>query len=167
MDPTKDDVDSAAASILARRDHSRGELRKKLLQRGFEAALIDEVLDDYQRRGWLNDVSFARQQAEILARKAWGPAQIQAKLGQHGVGREVASQVVDELEVDWAEVARQRVRQKFRNGDAARAYRHLVQRGFPSGLARKVAFEMEKLGPSSSAVLELDPDETDEEGLED
>lgn len=165
MDNSKDDVDGAAAAILARRDHSRGELRAKLLQRGFEAGLVDEVLADYEARGWLNDESFARQQAEILARKAWGPLQIQAKLGQHGVKRDLASRVADELDVDWEELARRRVATKFRAGDAAKAYRHLVQRGFPGGLARKVAFGLEKeaLPPASSVIEDFDADEEEDD----
>ena len=143
MEHTKQDVDTSAAGFLARRDHSRAELRGKLLKREFPADLVDEVLDEYEARGWLNDASFAAHQAEILARKGWGPLQIQNKLTQHGVSRQGARDATDALDVDWEVAARDRIQGRFRPGDEAKAYRHLVQRGFLQGLARKVAFSMD------------------------
>ncbi|MEZ4461835.1 MAG: regulatory protein RecX [bacterium] len=144
MEHTKQDVDAAAAGFLARRDHSRAELRAKLMKREFPADLVDDVLNDYVERGWLNDSGFASHQAEILARKGWGPLQIQNKLTQHGVGRDDARAATDALEVDWESAARARVEGRFRAGDEAKAYRHLVQRGFLQGVARKVAFSLDE-----------------------
>lgn len=143
MDFSKEDVDAAAAMFLARRDYSRKELRGKLLKKELPSDLVDEVLDEYASRGWLDDARFAELQSQILARKEWGPAQIQAKLVHHGVERSVARTAVEALEVVWEEVARERVSGRFLKGEAAKAYRHLVQRGFSAGISRKVAFSLE------------------------
>jgi len=143
VDFSKEDVDAAAAMFLARRDYSRKELRGKLIKKELPVGLVDEVLDEYTRRGWLDDVRFAELQAGILARKQWGPVQIQAKLVHHGVERGVARSAVDALEVVWEDVARDRVSGRFLKGEAAKAYRHLVQRGFSAGVSRKVAFSLD------------------------
>lgn len=142
MEHSKQDVEAAAAEFLARRAHSRKELTDKLAKRRFPDGLISEVLDEYTERGWLNDVSFAQTQAAILARKCWGPMQIQAKLIRHGISRSDAQSAVDALETDWTESARSRVASRYKKGDEEKAFRHLVQRGFSKNTAREVAFSL-------------------------
>ena len=39
-------VRDKALGLLVRREHSRGELQQKLIQRGLESPLIDQVLDE-------------------------------------------------------------------------------------------------------------------------
>lgn len=139
-----DKVEASAVRILAARDHSRGELRKKLSERGFEQASITQVLDKLEERGWLNDVEFASRQAEILAGQEWGPSKIVQKLMDHGVEFPLARRVVDELEIPWIEQARARVERRFgaldSQSEKARAFRHLCGRGFTQAMARKVVF---------------------------
>jgi regulatory protein len=139
------DVEASAMRFLARRGHSTGELRKKLRRRDFPDDLIDQVIDDFTDRGWLDDVEFAQHQAEILARKEWGPGQIRAKLEKHGVPSTVAEDAVATLNVSWLELAVSRVRGKYgeldSDRDRQRAFRHLTYRGFSARTARAVIFD--------------------------
>ena len=48
-------VRDKALSLLVRREHSRGELQLKLIKRGFESPLIDQVLDELCARNELSD----------------------------------------------------------------------------------------------------------------
>jgi regulatory protein len=53
----------AAVSLLAARDHSERELRRKLLRR-YEAAEIDAAIAVLRARGYLNDEALTRRLAE-------------------------------------------------------------------------------------------------------
>jgi len=137
-------VEASAVRILAARDHSRGELRKKLAERGFDPKIVEQVLDNLEERGWLNDLEFASRQAEILANQEWGPSKIVQKLVDHGVEVPLARRVVDDLDTHWFEQAQSRIRRRFgeldTQKDKARAFRHLCSRGFSQNIARKIVF---------------------------
>ncbi|OZB20276.1 MAG: recombinase RecX [Marinobacter sp. 34-60-7] len=76
---------STALRLLARREHSRQELRLKLLQRKLEASVIDPVLDEYEQEGWLDDARFADVYARQRMDIGYGPVRILAELQQRGV----------------------------------------------------------------------------------
>lgn len=80
-----DQAPEIALRLLSRREHSRLELSLKLRQRGVDASVIDDVLDDFEDRGWLSDERFA----EVFVRQrmdaGYGPMKILADLQQRGV----------------------------------------------------------------------------------
>ena len=141
---TENDVHIAAQRILAARDHSVAELRKKLKKREFPTDLIEAVLNDFVERRWLDDVRFAELQSDSLVRQLWGPQKIVQKLVKHGVAHSLARETVDALEVDWTERATARLEKKFpnRTDDDKRAiYRHLESRGFYGETIRAILFD--------------------------
>lgn len=138
------DAEASVTRFLARRDHSTGELRKKLAKRGYDADLIEDVIADCVDAGWVDDEAFATHQARILADKGWGPFQVRSKLERHGVPRDLAEQTVDSLGEDWTANARRRLRTKYgelADDDRERAFRHLTYRGFPGAIARRAIFD--------------------------
>ena len=144
MTNPKIDAEACVMRLLARRDHSTGELRAKLKQRDFDKALIEEVIADLVEHGWVNDKAFATHQAELLVARGWGPIQIRKKLTNHGVDHDLAANVIDDLDVDWVEAARDRVQRKFgelERGQQEKAFRHLTYRGFPADSARRAIFD--------------------------
>lgn len=157
MDTT--DAEAAAVRLLARRDHSRGELKTKLREREFEDEVIEEVLTVFEQRGWIDDKAFAERQAMLLAEQEFGPVKIVQKLVLHGVPQSLARQSVDglDLEQTWTSIATARIRKKFgrslSESDRAKAFRHLVQRGFTPTVARAVVFA------KSGADTHVDDDE--------
>ena len=147
--PTRADVEGSAARFLSRRDHGRGELRDKLRKRDYPDELIDDVLDDFEEWGYLDDEKFAREQGAILARKCWGPRQILHKLRARGVDETIVDQALAEIgeEEDWEERARERLHSRFGRADELddkdqkRAYRHLTYRGYYPALVRRLLFD--------------------------
>jgi regulatory protein len=141
----KDDPDAAytaALRLLARREHSARELGRKLEQRGLAPALIGPALKRLRDDGYLSDERFARSLARHRADQGYGELRICAELAQHGLEGPAVEQAIAELEADWAERALLQARRHFHappeNAAAsARILRHLAQRGFPSGVARK------------------------------
>ena len=76
-----------AMRFLARREHSRAELRRKLASRVAEGEDLEAVLDDLARRGWLSDVRFAELTARAKARR-FGPLKVAHYLKSRGVADE-------------------------------------------------------------------------------
>lgn len=123
-----------AMRFLARREHTRAELRHKLVARAQEGEDVEALLDDLTRRGWLSDERFAEQAARAKARR-FGPIKLAHFLRSKGVGDEaIASGLrvagvdgVASLEVVW------RSRFKHPPGDEReklRQVRFLQGRGF-------------------------------------
>src|SRR5687768_9569765 len=55
----RQDCFDTAMDYLGRRLHSRRELRAKLMRKEFGEAIIDDVLRELERLGYLNDEQFA------------------------------------------------------------------------------------------------------------
>src|SRR5688572_5918917 len=76
-----------AMRFLARREHSREELRRKLAPKAAEGEDIEALLDDLAQRGWLSDARFAEHTARAKARR-FGPIKLAHYLKSRGVGEE-------------------------------------------------------------------------------
>lgn len=146
MNSTGAELEQVAVRLLATREHSRAELRRKLLARGGDAAVAEGVLDDLARRGLLSDARYTEQYVAQRAARGYGPARIRAELRERGIGDDVVADWLDERDPVWkerlAEVARKRFGATgpadFR--DRARRARFLEYRGFGAELIRRVLF---------------------------
>lgn len=79
-------IKQRAARYLARRLHSINELRIKLRQKGYEIALINQVLDDLTEKNYLNDYQFGSVFAdENIKNKLWGKNKLKAELIKRGL----------------------------------------------------------------------------------
>src|SRR5688572_11330158 len=85
--PPEPSLRSRAMRFLARREHTRVELRRKLAARAGEGEDVDRLLDDLALRGWLSDARFAEQAARAKARR-FGPLKLAHYLKSRGVGEE-------------------------------------------------------------------------------
>ncbi|MBY6034835.1 regulatory protein RecX [Marinobacter daepoensis] len=127
---------SAALRLLARREHSRYELTLKLRQRHLETDVIESVLDDYEREGWLDDDRFADIYARQRIEAGYGPLRILAELQQRGV-KEVPVCLSLVTEDEWCQKAARAREKRFGLGrldgdlpEKARQARFLARRGF-------------------------------------
>ncbi len=79
-----------AVELLSRREHSRHELRLKLLNRSYPAALVEPVLDEMEQRSYLDDRRFAETWINSrLRRNPEGRARLSAGLAARGVSRDI------------------------------------------------------------------------------
>ena len=125
-----------ALDLLARREHSREELRLKLLARGFAPALVAAALTQLTREGLLSDERFVEAFIHGRAARGYGPLRIRQELRQRGVDEEL---IASHLVMDgpqWQQVAREARRKRFGaslpvdSQDQARQARFLIYRGF-------------------------------------
>ncbi len=136
-----DDLRQRALRLLARRDHARAELKKKLAPHAESEAVLDALLDDLAGRRLLSDARYA--EMRVASRSArYGNARLAQELKQQGVAGEVADEA---LATAGDELARAQAiwQRKFGTlpADAAgraKQTRYLMHRGFASGVIRRV-----------------------------
>ena len=126
----------AALDLLARREHSRSELERKLGARGFAEELIAPTLDALEESGELASARFTESFIRARAARGQGPARIRAELAERGIDREQAAELLQRAGIDWAAIARS-VRDKRFGAERptdfkerARQARFLEYRGF-------------------------------------
>jgi regulatory protein len=87
-------IKQRAFRLLGRRQHSSSELSRKLWNKDYEQKLIDEVIEDLQNKGYLDDKEFIRAfVAEKSKAKNWSSKKIKGELFKRGV----ASKLIDEI----------------------------------------------------------------------
>ncbi len=132
---------ATAVKLLGPRDHSRLELRRKLLKRDFEAELCDATLDKLESLKYLDDERFASRYAEQRAASGYGPLSIRAKLAERGVDSHVISVAIAApvgSGTEWQDIAAEALERKFTPDDLlaqddrtrGRVARFLQTRGF-------------------------------------
>ena len=120
-----------ALRYLARREHSRAELARKLVPYAESAQALAALLDELAGRKQLSDERYAETRAHWLARK-YGAAKIRADLKAHGIADAIAERVSSEGEDERARaiLARKYRQPATTREERARRARFLQSRGF-------------------------------------
>ena len=80
------DAVSKALSYLQKRDRTRRQIELRLAERGIEAGVAEQALEELERLDYVNDERFARNYAEDRRNlDGWGSERIAAKLHEAGV----------------------------------------------------------------------------------
>jgi len=135
---------SKALGLLARREHSRRELKLKLRQGGYERAEAGEALDRLGEQHYQDDDRFAEMLVRSRVAQGYGPMRLRAELKSHGLPDARIRAVLDAAEVDWAAAAAAQLRRRYGASGApdpaerARRAQFLLRRGFPAATVRSV-----------------------------
>ena len=135
-----------AIRILAMRDHSEQELRRKLaapvLGKNGPETLdvtpeeVDTVVAWCIENRYLDDGRFVRQFIASRSRKGYGPARVRQELKQKGISREAIESSMRECEIDWALLAREQAQRKYGEplptafSEKVKIQRFLLYRGY-------------------------------------
>lgn len=133
------ELKARALRHLARREHSRAELERKLAPHAPEAEALRALLDQLEDRKQLSNERFAEQRAHVLARK-YGPARIRHDLKAKGISPELVERVSSAGELERARAILER---KYRapaasREDRARRARFLQGRGFSAEVIHRL-----------------------------
>ena len=129
-----------AYRLLSMRPHSEKELAKKLRDKGFPEAVIKEALENLHDLKYLDDASFAMQQARNLAvNRLWGDRRISDSLREKGIAAGLIAQAIAAArqELPQDEAVTILIRKKTDRTDRKtkqRIFASLMRRGFPTGL---------------------------------
>lgn len=130
-------VRRVAMDLLARREHGRIELSRKLRQRGAPVELIEPALDRLAEEGLLSEARYLESFVRMRANAGYGPLRIREELSQRGLARDDIEQALRDSGFDWSEQLRAVWQRKFAGelpGDPrerARQGRFLSYRGYP------------------------------------
>lgn len=135
-----------AIRILAMRDHSEQELRRKLAapvmsKNGPEALNVtpeevDKVVEWCIENRYLDDERFVRQFIASRSRKGYGPARVRQELKQKGISRETIESAMRECVIDWAQLAKEQAQRKYGESlptvfaEKVKIQRFLLYRGY-------------------------------------
>ena len=132
-----------ALRCLARREHSRAELTRKLAPHAEDAAEIERLLDELEGRGWLSERRVVEQVVHAR-RSRFGARRIERELLQKGISEDNVAAARSQLKEGELEAARAVWLRKFggrpaaRPADRARQVRFLQGRGFDLEVILKV-----------------------------
>jgi len=129
-------VRRAAMDLLARREHGRVELTRKLRKRGAPQELIEAALQRLSEEGLLSEARYLESFVAYRARAGYGPQRIREELGQRGLERSDIDQALRESAIDWFESLRETWQRKFAGQlpmdarERAKQGRFLAYRGY-------------------------------------
>ena len=130
------DIRRSAMDLLARREHSRLELARKLHRRYSEYDLIEEALDKLVNDNLLSDERFTEVYVAYRRRAGFGPVRIAGELRERGVNDSLAARYLDGLDASWRDAALAARDKKFGPQPATdltekvRQQKFLIYRGF-------------------------------------
>ena len=106
-------VRRTAMDLLARREHGRVELTRKLRQRGAPPEMIEAALDRLTEEGLLSESRYLESFVSYRARSGYGPMRIREELSQRGLQRGDIDLALRECGIDWQEQLRDVWQRKF------------------------------------------------------
>jgi len=141
---TPAELKGRALRHLARREHSRAELSRKLAPHAESAEALLFLLDELEKKKQLSDERYAEVRSHWMARK-YGAARIRQDLEVRGVPDDVVARVSSEGELERAKAILAR---KYRDAagtreEKARRARFLQSRGFSMDVIHRLVLRGE------------------------
>lgn len=136
-----------ARGICARQETAKSELKRKLAQKGCDQEWIQEIIDQLEEEGMIDE----RRYAELFTRSkleksAWGPKRIKADLRGKGVDQELVDEAWKEVGKDTHErVLKELLAKKWQEG---------IDRGKEDAKEKSIA-AAERKGHPLSMILDL------------
>lgn len=134
-----EELRARALRLLARREHSRSQLSRKLAPRAESPEALESVLDSLVREKQLSDERYVEARARQLARK-YGAARIRQDLKASGVDKGLVENVSNEGDLERARTILDR---KYRSEattreERAKRMRFLQSRGFSTDVISRL-----------------------------
>ena len=132
-----------ALRYLSRREHSRHELRKKLLPYAESDVELDELMTKLEAQSWLSDERFAE---SLIRRKSerYGSLKIVDELKHQGIEGDSLLEIKERLKITDAMRAWELWQRKFDSvvtkdpKEKSKQMRYLVSKGFPLSVVIKI-----------------------------
>ena len=142
---------SYALRLLKLRPRSVAELRQKMTDKGHTAVVVDVVVDELTRAGFLDDAAFGRAWMRSRLNRPMGLRRVSRELMDKGVSKDLIRGAWDEVKADYdeLEIVRQLAQKragKYNNIDPLKRKRrvmeYLARRGFQLDIIMKAIREL-------------------------
>jgi len=133
----------SALDILSRRDRAAEDLRRKLVEKGFDPSIVVDVIERLRHDKLVDDRRYAENFVAYHAARGHGPMRVRADLRKSGVDAASADEAVDAYP-DWIAQLQRAHQKKFGTqqpthyADKQRRARFLGYRGFTGAQIRMV-----------------------------
>jgi len=133
---TTQSITARAVNLLSRREHSKAELRTKLLKAAFELDEINDTIDKLAAADIQSDDRFAENYLRYRSQRGFGSQKIRLELKERGVHSDIINTAFEQAEIDWFELAVTVRNKRFGEQvpedlkDRAKQQRFLQYRGF-------------------------------------
>ncbi len=128
------DIRKKIMDFLSRREHSKKEIYKKMLDKVNSLEILDEEIKKLEQDGILDDERFAEQYLYSLVKRGLGPLRINKYLQEKGVDSHLINTLLKDL--DWQDLAKEVLLKKSKyqippkEEDVIKLKRFLNYRGF-------------------------------------
>ncbi|WEN14353.1 regulatory protein RecX [Rhodanobacter sp. AS-Z3] len=133
-----------ALGLLARREHSRKELKTKLRQGGYEGEETSAAIERLEEQHYQDDDRFGEVLLRSRISQGYGPMRLRVELKSHGLADARIRELLDDAEVDWDASAAAQLRRRYGGAgsadpaERARRAQFLLRRGFAAATVRSV-----------------------------
>ena len=134
-----------AIRLLSRREHSRFELKQKLLQKRFPEKEIEKTLDQLTQENLQSDDRFAHSYVRYRTQAGFGPLRLIAELHERGIVNHMIACLVDMHSDQWEKQLQVVAKKKFSDIPAKnlkeknKQFRFLISRGFSADMIAHIA----------------------------
>ena len=133
-DLSEAEIREIAVRYLSRREYAIEELRLKLLQRGADSDLTEQVVGDLADENLVSDERFTEMYVRMRIRRLFGPLKIRGELRGKGISDKLINQAMPDGNDEWFDTATQWARKSCRGeldyAGRAKIHRSLMNRGF-------------------------------------
>ena len=98
---TAQSLTARAVNLLARREHSQEELRKKLRKAEFEIDEINVAIQKLAKIDLQSDLRFAENYLHYRSQRGFGSQKIKFELNERGVDKQTINAVFEQEDIDW------------------------------------------------------------------
>lgn len=138
------DCYNRALDLLARREHSAGELEKKLIDKGFSDVDAVTSIEKLQANNLQCDQRFTEAYVRSRVLRGFGSVKIANELYQRHIVETMAADVLDDYQDQWLSIGEDLYQKKYHQTKVCdykewtKRARFLQSRGFTSDQIRKI-----------------------------
>lgn len=159
-DKLADAAKEQAIRLLARRDHSRLELQRKLALRGYPTDVVESIIARLADQDLQSDQRFAENFVRSTLNRGQGERKIRAGLQSHGIDDGSIAALLDIDDEQWLRLAAKAAQRRFGESppegdiELVKRGRFLINRGFPRGLALRACADSSASARYLSGIAE-------------
>ena len=141
------EAEKVLINYLKYRQRTEKEIVSKLRQKGYQSGIISQLIEKYQKLGYINDEDFAESYLlDLISHHPQGKYLLISKLRQKGISKEVIDELIfkhisDDIEIEMADRLLTQQRNRFAKYDTKerheKALAYLQRKGFSYYIAKK------------------------------